>query len=88
MSDTQIPALDHIGADRKARNELLLRALKSHDVRITETAELPKSIANIYGFHIVIAASGMSWFLIHKCFHGFLQPLSGAPLGTTSSVIS
>ncbi|WP_429925500.1 MBL fold metallo-hydrolase (plasmid) [Agrobacterium vitis] len=38
---------------------LLTAALKSRDVRFTETAEQSKAIDQIKGFHIVIAASGM-----------------------------
>ncbi|MDP9857566.1 MBL fold metallo-hydrolase [Agrobacterium tumefaciens] len=39
--------------------ELLLRALRSRQIRFTETAEQSRSIDNLKGFHIVIAASGM-----------------------------
>ena len=39
--------------------KLLQRAIKSHNVRFTETAEQSKAIDNMRGFHIVIAASGM-----------------------------
>ncbi|CVI57652.1 MULTISPECIES: MBL fold metallo-hydrolase [Agrobacterium] len=39
--------------------ELLLRALRSRQIRFTETAEQSRSIDNLRGFHIVIAASGM-----------------------------
>lgn len=39
--------------------DLLARALRSRNVRLTETAEQSKAIDFIHGFHIVIAASGM-----------------------------
>lgn len=39
--------------------DLLVRALSSRQIRFTETAEQSKSIDNLKGFHIVIAASGM-----------------------------
>lgn len=39
--------------------DLLLRAMKSRNVRFTETAEQSKAIDNLRGFHIIIAASGM-----------------------------
>ena len=39
--------------------DLLLRALRSHSVRFTESVEQSKAVDFIHGFHIVIAASGM-----------------------------
>ena len=39
--------------------DLLVRAMRSKNVRFTETAEQSKAIDFIHGFHIVIAASGM-----------------------------
>lgn len=39
--------------------DLLARAMRSRNVRFTETTEQSKAIDFIHGFHIVIAASGM-----------------------------
>lgn len=39
--------------------DLLLRGLRSRNVRLTETTEQSKAVDFIQGFHIVIAASGM-----------------------------
>lgn len=38
---------------------LLLKALKSHNIRFTESAEQSKAVDLTRGFHIIIAASGM-----------------------------
>lgn len=39
--------------------DALVRAMRSRNVRFTESAEQSKAIDSIHGFHIVIAASGM-----------------------------
>ncbi|MDK9697627.1 MAG: MBL fold metallo-hydrolase [Siculibacillus sp.] len=39
--------------------DLLVRALRAHDVHFTETVEQSKALDTRHGFHIVIAASGM-----------------------------
>ncbi|WP_420852259.1 MBL fold metallo-hydrolase [Rhizobium mesosinicum] len=46
-------------ASELENGDLLLGALKSRNVRFTESVEQSKAIDHIHGFHIVIAASGM-----------------------------